>query len=430
MTISLPTNPNGEQFEDLVVSALLTMGNFVESNMILSSDGKEILELDVVATPNGAREEERILYEVKKQGFNFSNTFKLYGQMCHLGIRDGCLVSMKGASKEHLPIYESKGKELGISMCTFSLDGEMFELTSLCDENNGLPLEEKEKVVFSLWYLNIARRIALTKLRQQCRIHKDIEEFKDAKKYLFATRSSFFEKTALGRAESLYKAYLDHPKLSGALVKFWAEQKSEDEEKIWKQARDSHEYLDVQCVMDLESLARCSILKNALDDFSARGKAPPPSAEIRIGEYSFEIPKHDLPQSYYEGLRILTEHPYGDKIPYLFQVFYLMFGGFIYFKDTDELNLLSVITDIPAKNIVECLELLNNFFGNFFWTNRYDMMCMKGVPGITRGGGCFFRQTIFDLENYADKYSDSAWLLSMWHNAAYHALEPSLKKAS
>lgn len=430
MAITLPTHPDGEQFEDLIVSALLILGNFVESNMILSQDGKEILELDVVASPIGGGEDEQVVYEVKKNGFSFSNFFKLYGQMIHLGIHHGCLVSMKAAPEDHLHIYESKGKELGISICTFSPDDDELKLTSLCDEKNNLPLERKERFVFALWYINIARRIALTALRQQCRINRDIKEFENAKKYLFSTRSSFFEKTALGRAESLYRAYLDNPKLSGALVKYWADHKSEDEEKVWEKARGTHNYLDVQCVMDLESLARFSILKNAFDDFLTRGGAPPPSSKIKFGEYSFEIPKHDLPQSYYEGLKTLNEHPYGSRIPYLSQIFYLMFGGFIYFQDTDELDLLSLITDIPSDNIVECLRLLNVFFGDFFWTNRYGMMCMKGVPGIIRGGGCFFRQTAFDLDNYADKYSDSAWLLSRWHNATYYALEPVLKKES
>lgn len=428
MTISLPTNPDGEQFEDLIVSSLLIMGNFVESNMVLSKDGKEILELDVVASPIGHVENARVLYEVKKEGFNFSNVFKLYGQMTHLGIHNGCLVSMRGASESHLPIYESKGKELGISMCAFLIEDDCLDLNVLCEEQNSISLELKEIFVFSLWYLNIARRVALAKLRHQCRTNKDVEAFSNAKAYLFATRSSFFEKTAIGRAESLYKAYLDHPKLSEALVKYWAEQKSEKEDYIWEKARDTHESLDIQCVMDLESLARFSILKNAFDDFSVRGEAPPPSSEIKVGEYSFEIPKHDLPLSYFDGLERLNTHPHGSKTPYLFQVFYFMFGGFLYFKDTDELELLSSITGIPIDNILECLHFLDIFFGDFFWTNKYDMMFMKGVPAITRGAGCFFRQSAFKLDNYADKYGKSAWLLSKWHNATYHALEPSLKK--
>ncbi len=430
MTISLPTNPDGEQFEDLIVSSLLIMGNFVESNMVLSQDGKEILELDVVASPIGRDENARVLYEVKKEGFNFSNVFKLYGQMTHLGIHNGCLVSMRGASENHLPIYESKGKELGINMCAFIVDDNGLNLNVLCEEQNCVNIKYKEKFAYSIWYLNIARRVSLAKLRHQCRNNKNVEAFNNAKSYLFATRSSFFEKTAIGRAESLYRSYLDHPKLSEALVKYWAVQKSEKEDSIWEKARDTHESLDIQCVMDLESLARFSILKNAFDDFSIRGEAPPPSSEFTVGEYSFEIPKHDLPPSYFEGLERINKHPHGPKTPYLFQVFYFAFGGFIYFKDAGELELLSLITSIPIDNILECLHFFDIFFGNFFWTNRYDMMLMKGVPAITRGAGCFFRKGAFGLDNYADKYGESAWLLSKWHNATYHALEPILKKES
>ena len=427
MPISLPTNPDGEQFEDLVVSALLVLGYFVEANMILSQNGKEILELDVIATPIGGGESDRILYEVKKQEFNFTNAFKLYGQMVHLNIKKGCLVSMRGASDDHFPVYEAKGKELGISMCYFPLDDET-PLTAIGDENNSLPLEQKERLVSSLWFLNIARRVALSRLRQECKANRDIEEYKNAKHYLFASRSSFFQKSALGRAESLYKAYLDNPKLSGSLVTYLANQKLLDEKNIWEEARDTQNYLEIQCVMDLESLARFTILKNAFDDFLARGDAPPPSSKIKLGSFSLEFPRHNLPQSYYSGLEELKNHPHGSKAPYLFIVVYNMFGGFLFFRKDDELTLLSSITGIPVADILDCLAFLNKFFGDFFWTNRYDMMCMKGVPAFIRGAGCFFRQQAFDLKNYKDKYEDAAWLLNKWHNATYFILEPHLKK--
>jgi hypothetical protein len=154
MPISLPHDPDGEQYEDLIVSVLLTLGYFVESNMILGQDGKEILELDVVATPVGEGSNARTLFEVKKEGFNFTNAFKLYGQKIYLEIDNACLVSMRGASEEHLPIYQGIGDELGISMCPFPLTG--VDITSLRDQKNGLPIEKVRSIVGALWYQNIA----------------------------------------------------------------------------------------------------------------------------------------------------------------------------------------------------------------------------------------------------------------------------------
>ena len=105
-----------------------------------------------------------------------------------------------------------------------------------------------------------------------------------------------------------------------------------------------------------------------------------------------------------------------------------MFGGFLFYKNADELELLSNLTNIPKDNVLDCISFFDDFFTNFFMKNKYDMMLMKGVPAIIRGGGCFFRQNAFQLKEYSDKYGDASWLLSKWHNAAYYALEPHLKQ--
>jgi len=44
------------------------------------------------------------------------------------------------------------------------------------------------------------------------------------------------------------------------------------------------------------------------------------------------------------------------------------------------------------------------------------------VPSFVRGTGCFLRQTIFDLKEYNEKYTEMGWLLSKWHNALYYLL--------
>lgn len=427
MPISLPPDPTGEQFEDLIVSVLLTLGYFVESNMILSQDGKEILELDVVATPVGEGSSARTLFEVKKESFNFTKTFKLYGQKIYLGINNACLVSMRGASEEHLSVYQAKGNELGVSMCAFPLRN--VDITSLREKKNGLQTEKAHSIVAAIWYQNIARRVALSELRKQCKSLHGVASYENAKKYLFTTRASFFQKNALTRAETLYKAYFDNPKLSGSLVSYIAQSKGVGEDSIWEKVRDTHEHLDIQCIMDLESVARFVIVKNALDDAFERGDAPPPSSRIEFAGLSIDIPRHDLPQKYFAGLDRMRKHEHGSKIPYLFEAFYTILGGFLFFEDQEELELLSTITNIPSNSLIECIHFMDDFFGNFFFENKkYKMLCMKSVPAIIRGGGAFVRRDTFGIKEYKEKYGDASWLLGMWHNATYKALEPHLKQ--
>ena len=83
MSISLPQSPDGYQHEDFVAASLRTLGYFVETRQTLRDEGKEVLELDVVATPAGSGSPERELFEAKKDGINFSNIFKLFGQQGH-----------------------------------------------------------------------------------------------------------------------------------------------------------------------------------------------------------------------------------------------------------------------------------------------------------------------------------------------------------
>ena len=101
-----------------------------------------------------------------------------------------------------------------------------------------------------------------------------------------------------------------------------------------------------------------------------------------------------------------------------------------FFEDDDELTLLEKLTNIPKNRIISSLKLLDHFFASddrsFFYTQKNQLLCLKMVPSFVRGTGCFLRQTIFDLEEYNEKYTEMGWLLSKWHNALYYLLEPYL----
>jgi hypothetical protein len=109
MPITLPTSPNGEQYEDFVVASLKVLGYFAESRLTLREGGKEVLELDVVATPAGASGKDRQLFEAKKDAFHFTNIFKLFGQRTYLQIANACLVGLKTPDALHMPVFEARG---------------------------------------------------------------------------------------------------------------------------------------------------------------------------------------------------------------------------------------------------------------------------------------------------------------------------------
>lgn len=427
MAIALPKNPSGEQYEDLIAAALSVGGHFVEAQLKLRDSGKELLELDLVASPVGGGIEDRRLYEVKKQRFAFNNLFKLFGQRTFLQIPAASLVSSDGCDARVLAVYEQRAEEMGITLHHVNADPD--EVPKLGPPPNNLD-EPKWRLMSSVaWYGCIGRREALAALRAMARANQGSFEFDACRKYEFNTRASFFLGTPLERAEALYKAYFDSPRLSQDIVRFEAGRLGRVEEDVWNEARDTHGHLGVQGIMDLESKARLSIVKNALDDFLKRGTAPPPTTTLKVGSLSLEVPEHGLPSSFNDGVKELARHRHATRLPYLFQAFYLVFGGFVSLEGNEDLELLEELSGVPAGEIVDALHLLSVFFGagkSFFFCPRDALLCLKMVPGVVRGGGAFMRQAVFGFGDYTDKYPKMGWLMAKWHNALYHALVPAL----
>jgi len=431
MTIALPTEPDGEQYEDLVVAGLQALGYFVETQLKLREGKKEVLELDVVATPSGGAPEDRILFEVKKERFSFTNIFKLFGQRTYLRIPRAGLVSLHGGDPDHLPVYVSKGDELGVGVC--HLQADIMALQRLAPAQNALGEAEHAAITAAAWYQQIARRIALADLLMECRSRRGTAALDHARTYLFNMRASFFQPEPLVRAEALYSAYLATPKLSAEAVALVMAERKLKEKVVWTKVRDSHELLWIQAIVDTEANGRLSIVKNGLDDFLLRGALPAPTTTLKVGNLTLKVPLHALPESFHRGLEALREHSHSRRLPYLFQAFYTLLGGFLFFQDEQELAMMESLTGIPAAELVNTLRLLDHFFApadsTFFFTAKNNLLCLKMVPGFVRGGGAFLRRMLFKIENYEDRYPIMGWLIARWHNALYHSLEPYLKKS-
>lgn len=428
MPITLPKDPDGEQYEDYVVAALQALGYFVEPQLTLREGKKDVLELDVVATPSGGGPQDRVLYEVKKEEFSFSNAFKLFGQRIYLTIPKAVLVSLRGTSADYLPVYQAKGRELNVEMCHLPLP--MPEMSALATVHNSVPPKQRAAMLVALWYGNIGRRLALSALLSECKARRGTMVVERPRKYLFSVRASFFQPTPLARAEALYNAYFESPKMSADAVASVGMELGVDEERIWKQVRDTKQTLWVQAIMDTEANGRLNIIKNAVDDWLTRGDNPFPTTPVKLVGSTFDVPVHSLPDSFRRGLDSLKAHPYAARVPYLFQAFYSVMGGYFFFDDDDEKSFLSQVTGIPEAQLLDTLGLLDEFFGTggggFFFTVKNHMLCMKSVPAFVRGTGAFVRFLVFGLPNYVGKYPQMGWLLAKWHSSLYGVLEPHL----
>jgi hypothetical protein len=430
MPITLPQTPDGHEYEDFLAATLQVQGYFIETRLTLREDNKEVLELDVVASPSGEESSHRILYEAKKDGFHFRNLFKLYGQRVYLKIPNACLVSLTPARPKYLPVYEGTGNKLDVRVCHFGLEGPP---DTLAPPRNAVTDEQRDRLIAVAWYQQIARRLAIGALLAECKQRAGTTVCDDARDYVFNVRASFFQDTPLARAEALYNAYFNHQCLSGDALALTAEEESVPlGPEAWKRVNDRSEWLWIQGIMYLESAARFIIVKNALDDFLVRGGAPPPEATLKIGSLSLGVPLHALPSSFHAGLEKLRDHEHGLRIPYLFQVFFDLFGGFLFSENEGDLGLLAAVTGIPQHDLVGALRLIDEFFApdgaSMLYEQKGQLLCLKMTPAFVRGGGAFTRKVVFDIEDYATHYPEMGWLVSRWHNSLYEILEPALRK--
>ncbi len=179
-----------------------------------------------------------------------------------------------------------------------------------------------------------------------------------------------------------------------------------------------------------EGVSRISIIKHALDHILKYGDAPITSLTFRIGNKSYKIIKKNLPPKFINGLKILYSHPYTNRLPYLFQTFLELYGGFIFLDSEEDLGPLEALSGIPRAHILEALYLLDHFFSSsgksMFYKMKERLLCFKMVPGFVRGIGSFFRYRYLGFDDYDKKYPDFGWLLKKWHSAGYNTLKKEL----
>lgn len=431
MTISLPKAPDGEQYEDFVAACLRALGYFTETRLVLRDKQKEVLELDIVATSVGNKSTAVELFEAKKDGISFGNVFKLYGQRVYLNIPAACLVSLNTVEAKHLPVYEARGQEMGVRIC--HLPATVTDFQRLAPAHNDLSEDERAAVAGVAWFQQIAKRLALAAFNKKCSGQSPVIVCERARQYLFGVYAGFFQPSPLARAEALYSAYLATPKLAGEAVALLAGESGSNEQAVWNQVNDRGTHLWVQMIMHLETTARIRIVKNALDDFLIRGACPPPTTVLKIGSLSLDMPLHALPSSFQQGLDALQKHPHALRLPYLFQIYAELLGGFLVFNDPEELAFVERLTGVPAQEVIPALKLLDYFFapsgGTMMYEQKNELLCLKMTPGYVHGGGAFLRQALYDLTDYRTRYINMGWLISRWHNALYHLLEPVLGDA-
>jgi len=429
MTLTLPTNPTGEQFEDLLSATLRANGYFTETRVTLRESKHEVLEIDVLASPVGGGPDTERLFEAKKDPDIFTSIFKLFGQRTYLGMQSACLVSARPIPARHADLLNKKAAEMSVGLCQHGLGAG--DLDTAAPVHSGLDDDERQRLTVAGWYANIARRIAQDSFVREMAVHKAVEPYASARDYYVEVQNSVFMRGPLARVEHLYKAYHDSPNLTGTFVTTAAAADGVTEKAVWDDIDNKPERLWLQYMMALEHSARLAIMKNALQHTIATGKGTVETFTITFGDASAEVPVHLLPERFVNTLAELFKWRWGSRVPYCLQLFIEGLGGMISLSDSRDAEFLAKASGIPEAEIPQALSFYDQMFGrdgwSWFYDTKNDLRRLQLVPAFMRGTGAFHRKKLFDLGDYSEQFPEMGWLLSRWHNAGYAILRPVLE---
>jgi hypothetical protein len=424
MTIQLPRDAHGYDYEDQVSALLLARGYHLETRLILKKGTEEVLEFDAIATPV-TNYENRSIIEVKSGGWGISDIFKLYGQVMYMDEQDARLIHKKPVSDTKKLAIDDVIKHVPVIPLHVNIDSD----DPLGAIPSGLEITDDLTTAIFLgsWWARSAERVAQKRFRDYFKSFQEPPEVVEcAKIYVDAIAECLFKKTPLSRVDALYDAYKEAPKITSSLIEYIVENSDASTQAVRASAFNNHERPYLQHVAAKEFGARISIVKNAYD-------AVLRERNIRESDgidWSWDdLIKSILPVAFRHGMEELAEFPLPNNIPFFLQVFIEVFGGFYYPKHDRENNAISEATGIPVDLIPDALGLLDIFFpiSNGWLFKGDEIHMLKGVPAYLRGAGCFTRDSLYGEGWKTGVSSRQRQFLAEWHNALYHLLEPSLK---
>lgn len=422
MAITLPSDPREATYEDLITACLTGLGFFVEANLHLRDDTTEILELDVVATPVVNPIDDVLLLDAKSGKTGISDLFKMFGWRTFLNIPKGCIVRPSPPDPNRLKAMVRLGSETSVHVVTVNLKD--FDLSCFPAQSLSIDESVRESIIGNAWYGRIGKRLCLKEFIGFTK-RTDLTSASLARSYRWAIEQSFFARQPLDRARAIYDAYQMAAGITGITIDELVSKEGGASRTLWGQVRDSHEKPWLQFCLMMEHTARLRIVKNALVYLlqkEAAGGTQDDALRWLIEEWA-------MPTSFRQGMSLLQKHEHRNRIPFLWQLFIEVFGGFYCLSNDCDLTLLAQCTKIPQAQIPECLDLYGTFFPNpsgWFITPMSELRILKNVPAVYHGTGAFLRQSVFN-DNYKEYVPQMAWLVSKWHNALYHLLEPELK---
>ncbi len=276
--------------------------------------------------------------------------FKIYGWKEYLKIPRGFIIRKIPIPEEDKSTYVEFEPKLSVAVREFDIGKPEQVLSSITNQiNTG---EEYSTPLFSSgWYAANLERICIEQLNYEYKNNTNRELFESIKAYDHAVKACFFIDHPASRANYIYKAYVDHHKLTEKCYQHIEMIEGQPKGYAMKKIADTNVYPWVHYVSILEHRARVLIIKNAIELSCMSDNR---TLNQRLAMLS-------TPHNFKKAIQNICNLPYKHMIPYFFHVFIEIFGGF-YVDGTKDKELLASITGIPEENVEEALKLLSVFF--------------------------------------------------------------------
>lgn len=423
MPIRLPRDAKNYDYEDQICATLHASGYYLETRLVLKKGSEEVLEFDAIATPVYNHEERKVV-EVKSGKWGVSDIFKLYGQINYTGEKGGWLIHKVQADQaKHSAVSELLSN---ISINTYNINSESHQASEKIPKGLDIPDRTKRCIFSTSWWSKSADRIAQGKFRDWCKSYSDPPKVvMDAKQYVARINECLFKRNPLDRVNSLYNAYKAAPQLTSTLVDHIHNESGESKKSIRRSGSDCFGRTHLQFVMAQEYRARVAILKNAFDavemEISSRGLAD------TVDTWQ-DITAELLPNSFKNGMEAIRDFPQRERLPFFYQIFIEVFGGFYFTNYERDIENISLATGMPAPQIPRALDVIDVLFPiPKGWAHKWSDTCMlKGLPAYYRGAGCFARNALYGRNWEVNKINNISSIIPNWHNSLYYILEPHL----
>lgn len=399
--IQLPYLPQGEYYEDFVAALLCAGGYYIEKRINLRAP-INILELDLVTSKYDSKKVDKTLCEIKSGEWGFPDIFKVKGWMDFLQLQKASFVCLNN-KKTDFTKKQEVAKTLNIDLVEIIIEEKKIKEKSLLEAYEIKISDEKlyKSAASAIRFALSCERIMITQyfkpLAKNPNAHSS---YKYTDRFLYTVcEQSFFQHDAHERIKEVFGAFTKYQNLTARMDKEMETDEYPNEGHTTL-SPESFKELFYKCpptksplhiALYAELMCRMIILQLCVEE-SFRNND--------LKNIVNTLKNLSLPNNIKTGIDLLKkDHNYYYLYPHFWQIFIYVFGGFILKeKEKEEYKMLSILTNIPPKEIPKALEAFDVLFPlknkSWLYTTKSNITILQFMPLQLSGVGANFRRFI------------------------------------